>query len=316
MKRFTTYTFVALMALVAFGCRHKGFDDDERTMVRINVVFDWQKAPDAHPQSMALYLYPDGGGQPLRYVFQNCTGGEIAVPVGSYTALCVNNDNTDWAELRNTGDIETFEIHTPPVAGISLTDLRTSDPEVGESQDSALVQTPYLLWSDAGEVFSLNPSDTEKTLTMYPEESGCHYTIDIYDIDNPASVADRNLFATFSGVADGYDPGTRHPSANNVTMPLSMTISDDCSQIHGEFLNFGQCPDIRYINELRLHVFLTDGSAWTYSFDVTDQAHNAPDPRNVHIVLRGLPVPKPIDLAGGLRPVVEDWLVEHIDLNM
>lgn len=314
MKRVYTYIIIALMAMATFGCRHKGFEDDERTLMRINVVFDWREAPDAHPQSMALYLYPDGGGRPLRYVFQNCTGGEISVPVGSYKALCMNNDNTDWAELRNTDAIETFEIHTPPVAGISLTDLRSADTT--EQQDTALVQTPDLLWSDAGERFSLSPADTEKTLTMYPAESGCHYTIDIYDIDNPASVADRNLFATFSGLADGYDPGTHHPSANNVTMPLSMTISDDGTQIHGEFLNFGQCPDIRYTNELRVHVFLADGSAWAYSFDVTDQAHSAPDPRHVHIVLRGLPVPKPIDLAGGLRPVVEEWLTEHIDLNM
>lgn len=316
MKRLTTYMLVALMAMVAFGCRHKGFDDDVRDTMRVHVVFDWRNAPEAHPQSMALYLYPDGGGQPLRYVFQNCTGGDITVPVGSYKALCMNNDNTDWAELRNTGALETFEIHTPAVAGISLTDLRTTDPQ-DEPQDTALVQTPELLWSDAGEAFTLNPWDTgDKTLTMYPAEWGCHYTIDIYDIDNAASVADKNLFATFSGLADGYDPGTRHPSANNVTMPLNMTVSDDGTQIHGEFLNFGQCPDIKYINELRVHVFLADGSTWAYSFDVTDQAHNAPDPRNVHIVLRGLPLPQPVDLAGGLRPVVEDWLTEHIDLNM
>ena len=189
MKRFTTYTLLALVALLATGCRHKGFDDDERTMMRINVVFDWRKAPEAHPQSMALYLYPDGGGRPLRYVFQNSTGGEIAVPLGSYTALCMNNDNTDWAELRNTDAIETFEIHTPTVPGISLTDLRTSEPGERESGDTALVQSPELMWCDAGEAFAINPTDSEKTLTMYPEETGCHYTIDIYYIAKSVSVA-------------------------------------------------------------------------------------------------------------------------------
>ncbi len=305
------------MALFASACDHKELVLECSSTMKINVVFDWRNAPDAHPESMALYLFPDNGGQPLRYVFQNSTGGEISVPYGSYTALCMNNDNTDWAELKDTGDISTFEIHSAPVSGINLYDLRSASGASASDADSLLVESPDLLWTDAGETFSLSAADTgEKTLTLYPSESGCRYTIDIYDIKNPEALNERELFSTFSGLAGGFHPGSSHPSEENVTMPLTMTVSDDGTQIHGEFLNFGQCPDIIYKNELTLHYFLTDGSAWAYRFDVTDQAHNAPDPRNVHIVLRGLPIPEPIANAGGLKPVVDDWLVEHIDLEM
>lgn len=304
-------------ALCATSCHHKDLVMECRTTMSLNVVFDWRNAPDAHPQSMALYLYPDGGGQPLRYVFQNATGGEIAVPFGRYTALCMNNDNTDWALVDNTDDIETFEVHSEQSTGLSLTDLHSTGANADAPQDTALVMTPELLWSDAGVTLELLPTDTgEKTLTLYPEESGCHYTIDIYDIDNADALESGTLLATFSGLSEGYHPGTAHSSNNSVTMPLTMTVSDDGSSIHGEFLNFGQCPDFRLKNELRLYYFLNDGTGLAYSFDVTDQAHDAPDPRNVHIVLRGLPIPDPIAGAGGLKPVVDDWLVEHITIKM
>lgn len=314
MKRSVKYLSIVLLALASSACDHKELLLECKSTLKINVVFDWRNAPGADPESMALYLFPDDGGKPLRYLFQNSEGGEISVPYGNYTALCMNNDNTDWAELKDIGDISTFEIHSAPVSGISLTDLRSP---ADQTTDSLLVETPDLIWTDAGEKFSLSPADSgEKTLTLFPTESGCHYTIDIYDIDNPRALNERDLFSTFSGLAGGFHPGSAHSSEENVTMPLTMTVSEDGSKIHGEFLNFGQCPDIIYTNELTIHYFLTDGSAWAYRFDVTDQAHNAPDPRNVHIVLRGLPIPEPIANAGGLKPVVDDWLVEHIDLEM
>lgn len=286
-------------------------------MKKINVVFDWSKAPDGNPQSMALYLYSDNGGAPLRYVFPNATGGEISIPCGSYTALCMNNDNTDWATIKNTGDINAFEIHTLDVQGISLMDLRSTASASAPLQgDKRLVMTPGKLWTDSGEKFTLNQEDIEKTFTMYPQEAGCHYTIDIYEPGNTEYLSEHTLFTTFSGLAAGFHPGSQLSSPENATMPLYMKVSDDGTQIHGEFVNFGECPDVMYKHELKLYSFLSDGTAWQYTYDVTDQAHNAADPRHVHIILRGLPIPNPIANSGGLKPIVKDWLVKHIDVKM
>lgn len=316
MKRICKYILVALVGAIVAGCHQKDLLTECRSSMRLNVVFDWRNAPDAPVESMALYLFPDDGGQPLRYIFQNRQGGEIAVPFGHYTALCINSDNTDWAFTDKTGDIETFEILSGPATGLSLADLRSTEVET-EDADTALVSSPQLLWSDAGESLILNPTDSgEKTLTLYPTESGCRYTIDIYDINHAENLENHTILATFSGLAGGYHPGLAHPSEERVTMPLTMTVSDDGTKIHGEFLNFGHCPDIIYKNELRLYYFLSDGTALSYRFDVTDQAYNAADPRNVHIVLRGLPIPEPIAGGGGLKPVVDDWIEEHINLPM
>lgn len=40
------------------------------------------------------------------------------------------------------------------------------------------------------------------------------------------------------------------------------------------------------------------------------------DPRNVHIVLDGLPLPKPITNGGGFQPEVEPWQPVEIDIEM
>lgn len=316
MKRIMKYMSLTLLALAATACDHKDLLSECRSSMRVNVVFDWSDAPSANVGSMALYLYPEGGGAPLRYMFQNSRGGEITVPFGNYTALCMNNDNTDWAMVDRISDIRTFEILSEPAAGLSMVDLHNAGAET-ETADTALVTSPQLIWTDAGEGLSLSPDDVgDKTLTLYPQESGCLYTIDIYDIANADALESNILLATFSGLAGGYHPALQQASEEKVAMPLTMTVSDDGTKIHGEFVNFGHVPDIIYKNELRLYYFLSDGTAMAYSFDVTDQAHNAPDPRNVHIVLRGLPIPSPIRGGGGLKPVVDDWLEEHITIPM
>ncbi len=317
MKRKITYLILAAVAMIAASCDHKELLTECRSTLSVNVVFDWRNSSEARPESMALYLFPADGGTPLRYTFQNSTGGEITVPYGSYKALCMNNDNTDWARLKDVGHIETFEIHPTEVNGLSLADLRSANEPTDPSADTLMVNTPGRLWTDAGETLSLSQADSGvKTLTLYPADAGCRYTIDIYDIQGAESLNERQLFSTFSGLAGGFFPGQASASDEHVTMPLTMTVSDDGTQIHGEFLNFGESPDIIYKNELTLHYFLTDGTPMAYRFDVTDQAHNAPDPRNVHIVLRGLPIPEPIANGGGLKPVVDAWLVEHIDIKM
>ena len=65
-----------------------------------------------------------------------------------------------------------------------------------------------------------------------------------------------------------------------------------------------------------MYAVLADDSKWYYTYDVTDQIHNAPDPRNVHIVLDGLPLPKPIVNGGGFKPTVKEWQTVDVDIQM
>lgn len=48
---------------------------------------------------------------PIRHDFGNATGGLIRVPIGKYSAICINSD-TEGVVCRNTDRRETFEVTT------------------------------------------------------------------------------------------------------------------------------------------------------------------------------------------------------------
>lgn len=76
---------LAVMLLPLFtACEHKDLCYDHPHSASVEVVFDWTEAPDAHPATMSLYLYPEDGSEPMRYEFTKREGGTIVVPEGMY----------------------------------------------------------------------------------------------------------------------------------------------------------------------------------------------------------------------------------------
>lgn len=82
----------AMLLPLLTACEHKDLCYDHPHSANVEVVFDWTEAPDAHPATMSLYLYPEDGSEPMRYEFTKREGGTIIVPEGMYDALCVNSD--------------------------------------------------------------------------------------------------------------------------------------------------------------------------------------------------------------------------------
>ena len=333
MKRSITSITSVLTALIMAatlltGCRHKGllFDEDPEA-ARVRVVFDWSKASDANPASMALYLYSRDGGAPLRYIFDNRDGGYIYVPYGYYDAIALNADNSDWAYLNNTSARETFEIQTS--IHHELDELAPTEPETGQTEH--IVSTPGMLWTAADSLFNIVPKAGEQVITLHPDEAVCHYTIDILDVDNIEALSQYTMIATISGLAESHIPLPHSGADTQAAHPISCPPDIDNHSLHSEFLTFGESPNVYKSNLLHIHTFRdtpsraavsraqeeeADSTHRVYEFDVSDQAHNAPDPRHVHIVIHGLSVPRNVGSSAGLRPVVEDWIEEHINLDM
>lgn len=321
-----------LLAVTATGCYHKGLGEEADENMRVRVVFDWKNAPEADPSSMSLYLYDRSGGKPLRYIFDNRDGGIITVPIGQYDAVAMSSDNTDWAMVRNTEAKENFEIYTPEVPGLSVDGLNEGlETQTAEEKDKGVVKAPDMLWTAQDDAFDIRAGKEDNVITLYPKEAICHYTVDIYDVENIDYLRETTLFSTMSGLAGGIFPGTETSTDNNMTLPLTMKVADDGKSLHGEFMTFGECPDVYRSNHFHLYVFPegdeeaesradedddTLSHAHAYTWDVSDQAHQASDPRHVHIVIHGLSLPHPIVNGGGLKPIVDDWVTEHIGIEM
>lgn len=325
MKVLKPTVLSALMILGATSCRHKELfiiEEPVATMTRIKVVFDWRNAPEASPESMAMYLYDETDQHPLRYIFSNCTGGEIRAPFGVHSAICVNADNTDWARPVHNESTGTFEIRTPDAGETASQGFETeSMPRATGTENERLASTPGMLYGAPQPGILLANNGGTDTITLYPKELVCHYTVDIYDVDNLDRVNSTTLDGTLSGMAEGVNVSRNTGTDTPVTLACTFKAKPAQHQLHGEFLTFGECETLSKNHYLTVYSVLANGEKWSHTFDVTDQVSNAPDPCHVHIILRGLPLPEPPqpnphDDDGGMTVNVNGWQSVNIGLHM
>lgn len=316
MKTALKLAACAAIMLATASCHHKDLIFEHAGSADVEVVFDWRNAPDANPESMALYMFDNSDGSSLRYIFPGRDGGIIRIPSGNYDGLGLNSDDNDWAVMRSSSDIETFETSTPDATSLSAYGLASRAlPRAEGTDDERMASTPGMLWSNRQDNIDLPVSTSRKIITLYPEEAVCHYTVDIEDVQNIEYIHGGEIDGTLSGMSESFMHGRNEASDTHVTMPFTLTVDEATKSLHSEFLTFGESPDTRYPHKLTAYLFLSDGSKWYYIFDAGDQIYNAPDPHHVHIVLRGLTIPKPLT-GGGFNPDVGDWQPEYIDLTM
>lgn len=318
MKKIFHAAAAAAVLAAATSCEHKELCYDHSDAVDVKVAFDWKDAPGAAPASMSFYLFPAGGGEALRYDFTDCTGGTIRVPVGSYEALCLNSD-TENINYRNTECRETFEVTTRAadlLSGLSVLGVLSDGvPRVDGTEDERVILPPDMLWSDCVEGIELKRTDGTTTVTLRPEMSVCRYTVEIRNAANLKYVS--GISGSLSSMAESLYPGVGCDATCKMgaTIPFDAAVSADKSTVTGGLFAFG-CPSARKTHTLTIYAVLSDESKWYYTFDVTDQIHSAPNQRDVHIVLDGLPLPKPIVNGGGFQPDVDDWHSVNVDIEM
>lgn len=314
---------VTLFVTALSSCRHKDLSLLENPGVRVFVVFDWANDPDANPSSMALYMYPAGGGTPLRYIFTGREGGEIRLPAGVYDAVCVNGDNTDWASLRQTevkeGVLVASSAPDPLSPFYSLNELLTSRPE--STDGNTFVAEPRATWVGAYDNFDARYDGRDKTLTIMPSDVICHYVVDIYDVDgleddSKETRGDVSVMASLSNMADGVLIYSASPSTNKRAIPFYLQKGETPSSLHGEFLTFGEDAPAANAHHLSLYTKMEDESWAVQTKEVTDQVHGAPDPRNVHIVIHGAKVPHAEGGSQGLIVDVNGWESEYFHMKM
>lgn len=299
-----------VFTLLFFSCKHKDLCYENMFTANINVVFDWKKSPDANVETMRMYLFPMDGGKPLPYEFTDIRGGKITVPVGRYRALCINSD-TDSLLFRNIDAYDTFEVYSPDGSMNAATysafqESRATSLRVGSSPDR--------FYSDRLEDLYFKVSKEDQTVFFYPDNLICRYRIEVRNVSNLQYVAPGFVTGGLSGMSEGVYVGQNKLKSESMVIPFEMT-SDGVSTLKTEFLTFGQHESAQ-THKVVIYVVMPDGNDKLYVYDVTDQVHSAPNPRDVYIILDGLPLPKPIVNGGGFQPSVDNWEDVEVDLPM
>lgn len=305
------YALMLVGGLSLISCEHKELCYDHSHTTDVRVVFDWTKAPGASPETMRLYLFPMDGGNVLPYEFTDYRGGHIPVPVGRYKVLCVNSD-TESILYRNMGSFDTFEAYASE--GV-LNAKSSSVPRAEGTHDERIVKSSDRLYAARLDEVTITFSDESPVITLFPDVSVCHYRVEIRNVSNLEYISQSGISGSLSGMSGGLFVGRDELTPELVTIPFQV-VSDGISVLRADFLTFGQLDAGRSSHKLVVYVIMADGSKNYYTFDVNAQVRKASNPKEVYILLDGLPLPKPIANGGGFQPSVDEWQEEHVDVSM
>ena len=338
--RLVNALFAAVLVVLLSGCDHKELCLHHDHTVRLRVAFDWRDAPEANPEGMVVFFYPeDPDGHYYRFDFRGTEGGYVDVARGHYKMLTYNNDTY----ALNFLDINTHDLHQAVTRDANVLEPMGSRagqniPRAPGSEDERVVLCPDEIWgcnaldvevTDLGVSYVCNPFDssadgepytgqttTEHVITLFPHPMTCVYTYEIRNVRN------INLIESMSASLSGMSPSlflfseTLHPEP--VTLPFEAMKSED-GRIVGRFITFGHHEDNPQSHRMMLYIRTYDGRQFSFGsqsdkFDVTDQVHSAPDRRRVHLIIDGIDVPTPVDPPGSLQPAVDDWPEVNIDI--
>lgn len=304
-------TVTAFVVLLLTSCEHKDLCYDHSHTAKVQVIFDWKNAPVASPETMRLYLFPTDGGKTHAYEFSDYRGGYIDVPTGRYKAVCVNSD-TESVLYRGINSFDSFEVYA--LDGI-LNMRSSSSPRAEGTSEERIAKSPDLLYSARHDDIAIKFSKESQTIIFYPELSVCRYRVTIKNVSNLKYISSDGISGALSGMSGGLLVGPNELTPNAVTVPFGV-VSDDISTLTADFLTFGQTARGDHRHQLVIYAIMADGSKNYYTFDVTQQIDKAADPRDVHILLDRLPLPKPIVNGGGFQPDVEEWKNINVEISM
>lgn len=314
--------YTLLLCLTMFSCEHKEMCFDHSHVVNLKVAFDWTSSPDANPESMSLYLFSEDGTNPQRYELSGREGGTIRVSQGIYHAICLNSDTRN-IDCRDKEHMSSFLITTKDYDASAITTglglENTTLPRSRETEDQRMVREPEMLYT--GNIQDIVVEEgADNHITLLPEEAVIKLSISIYNVENLRYVS--GMQGTLSGLAEGIIAADGMRNDVCVTMPFSLTKNEEETALTAQMLTFGDCLSGNERHYVNLYIVLTDGSKWNYSYDVTDQLHEADESNHIHLVLDELSIPEPGggggggDEGGGFVPTIDGWKSVNIGITM
>ena len=171
----------ALLLLAA--CEHKELCYQHPHTSSLRVVFDWREAPDAAPESMYVWFFPEEGGEPVQYHLAGKAGGAVSLAEGRYDVLALNGD-TENIRFVNTKRMDGFTVSAS--SGSLLASMgRGGDnvPRAEGTEGQAVLLPPDMVYGACLRGVTV-VRETDQTITLYPNEKVCRYTVEIVHVKN------------------------------------------------------------------------------------------------------------------------------------
>ena len=203
--------FLLMMAELLSSCEHKDLCYDHPHRQNVEVMFDWSADPEANPATMSLYLYPEEGGDPIRYEFTDKNGGNISVAAGTYRAICVNSDK-ETHRILGKERFETFQVTSAETRALQglLATMAGAAPMGRGTEKERMMQQPEMLWSSHADRIVVKPAGEKTVIKMKPEPRVKRCTVEIKNVENINGV--KAMSASVSGMTGGWLASRSRPA--------------------------------------------------------------------------------------------------------
>lgn len=272
---------------VSTSCEHKPLyvlDDTPRT---VRLIFDWQnlRPNDTKPEGMHIaFIGDDKDASVLEYEVPTITGLVTKLQPMEYIITGHSNDIPEIIATPTDNDVE-----------IKILEPDQDVPAIYAVNQEELVENPT----------SEDGSDVQ-TIVAKPYPLNCIYSIKVLNTDIlPDS---KEWTGILSGLTDAVmlSNGKSSATANEVIRAFVLNCSDAPTNHTATISVLGKLngkPNI-----LRLRAKKADGTYAIYEIDVTSQIDNAPDFRNVEIVINLKDYEsKPDGGNGSIDPSVDEF---------
>lgn len=291
---------IGLIALIFTSCCNKELCPECENETGVYVKFDWKNVKHI-PEGMTVLFY--NMDDDLVYTFNNipANGELVRIESGKYRIACFNND-TEYVEWEGQNILDSLHVHTR----ISQNIIPSVNKQPEKDQELIVSSFDFLCGALLLQADIHPKSNTTQTILLTPNPLLDSYTYEINKLTNGKYIS--KIIASLSGLnQDLYIFNSNHQNGV-VTMPFFKNeLQNSYHTASGSMLNLGDFNIRSNRNILTLYIWSPGGNLRA-EYDVTDQVRNAPDPRNVHIIINtSIIVPPPIEGDEGINPSVDEW---------
>ena len=301
------YLFVAVLICTSVSCQNRELCFDHSHMVDFEVNFDWTDIPDAAPNTMVLQIFNNDGSHYTTVEFTSRKGGSFRIEAGEYKFLFHNGAMSTLVERGNTyGEYELTTKQISLLSPMGKGNNLNAPPRPDDSKDEPVNDILENIWGGSYEYIEILRGVEGQSVTLKPVEATSVYTVEVRNVKNMRD--DIYVSAAMSGMAQSWKIADNTLSDITATIPFDLSRKDETT-LESRFMIFGDNPEHTGQHHLSIYTSEKDYA----HFDVTEQIHNAPDSKHIHIIVAGL------EFKGegeGMKPDISEWEEVDIDIPM
>ena len=302
--RYRILLFICLLPILS--CTHKELCyDAPKGRVSVNVKFVWDRAPEADPEQMSLYLYPLEGGEVERFDFSGREGGLIQINPGEYRAIGFNSDR-ETILLKDFEDFHNFKAYTneTDLEGVGIgSGISSGVPRTILAADDPLVLAPESFYSDAREDIKILPK-ADQEIVLHPFDRTMTITIDIREVKNLSSI--RRMRGTLSGLNRYIYLKGIEENEYQAMIPFDLNKNGGTS-LHEVVRTFAPTAKSGVKYSFSVYAWLASGARKYVHFDITDQIMAQKGEKNIHVVIDKLDIRDDGGNGGGFNASINTW---------